>query len=212
MDTAHRSLLARPSRPIPTVYQTCHRRFQQWVRSGVFKQVLEALATDLKERGRLDLSECYIDGTFIVAKKGGSTLERPSAGRVRSSWQWQTALAFLSPYTLHLLRRMGSLAEATVVQCFVSLMRIPARLIGDRAYDSDPLDHHLAVEHGIEMIAPHRYNRRTSSTQDGRVLRRYKHRWKIESGCLHGCRISAGYRCATTIIRRISWALSSLVA
>lgn len=68
-------------------YQTCHRRFQQRVRAGVFKQVLEELATDLKERGKLDLSECYIDGTFIVAKKGGTVWERPSAGRVRSSWQ-----------------------------------------------------------------------------------------------------------------------------
>jgi hypothetical protein len=53
-------------------YQTCHRRrFLQWVRIGVFEQVLRALATDLHERGGLDLSECYIDGTFIVAKKRG---------------------------------------------------------------------------------------------------------------------------------------------
>jgi transposase len=52
-------------------YQTCHRRFQQWVRIGVFEQVLRALATDSHERGGLDLSECFIDGTFIVAKKGG---------------------------------------------------------------------------------------------------------------------------------------------
>jgi transposase len=55
----------------PPPYQTCHRRFQQWVRTGgVFEQVLRALASDLHERGGLDLSECYIDGgTFIVAKK-----------------------------------------------------------------------------------------------------------------------------------------------
>src|SRR5919108_4823268 len=53
-------------------YQTCHRRFQHWVRSGVFEQILQALASDLRERGELDLSECFIDGTFIVAKKGGS--------------------------------------------------------------------------------------------------------------------------------------------
>jgi transposase len=26
-------------------YQTCHRRFQQWVRSGVMKGILEALAS-----------------------------------------------------------------------------------------------------------------------------------------------------------------------
>jgi transposase len=52
-------------------YQTCHRRFQQWIEEGVLGKVLEALAEDLEKRGEIDLSECYIDGTFVVAKKGG---------------------------------------------------------------------------------------------------------------------------------------------
>src|SRR5438270_6240092 len=51
-------------------YQTCHRRFQQWSRDGTLRHVLEALAEDLRTRGELDLSECFIDATFIVAKKG----------------------------------------------------------------------------------------------------------------------------------------------
>lgn len=51
-------------------YQTCHRRFQHWVQDGTYERVLEALAQDLKDRGKLDLSECFIDGTFVVAKKG----------------------------------------------------------------------------------------------------------------------------------------------
>ena len=55
----------------------------------------------------------------------------------------------------------------------------PERLIGDRAYDSDPLDAELREE-GVEMIAPHRGNRKKPKTQDGRNLRRYKRRWKIE--------------------------------
>jgi transposase len=55
----------------------------------------------------------------------------------------------------------------------------PQRLIGDRAYDSDVLDAQLA-ELGIEMIAPHKSNRVRTQTQDGRALRRYKRRWKIE--------------------------------
>ena len=38
-------------------YQTCHRRFQDWVRSGILKGVLEALAEDLYVRGRLDVQE-----------------------------------------------------------------------------------------------------------------------------------------------------------
>jgi hypothetical protein len=93
----------------PSPYQTCHhRRFQQWVRTGIFEKILQALATELRERGGLDLSECYIDGTFIMAKRGGIKLEgRLSRGAKvrRSSWQYQIVLAFISPYTLRLLLR-----------------------------------------------------------------------------------------------------------
>jgi transposase len=59
------------------------------------------------------------------------------------------------------------------------LDQLPARLIGDKAYDSDPLDQKLADEYGIEMIAPNRRGRRRR-TQDGRKLRRYRRRWKVE--------------------------------
>jgi transposase len=55
----------------------------------------------------------------------------------------------------------------------------PAHLIGDKAYDSNPLDVRLA-EQGIELIAPHRANRKKLKTPDGRLLRRYKRRWKVE--------------------------------
>jgi transposase len=89
-------------------YQTCHRRFQLWVRSGVLDQILRTLAQDLHERGGLDLSECFIDGTFVVAKKGGAGWERPSGAKGRRSWQLQTVLVFLSPSTLQVLRRMKS--------------------------------------------------------------------------------------------------------
>jgi transposase len=54
----------------------------------------------------------------------------------------------------------------------------PEHLIGDNAYDSDKLDAQLR-HYGIEVIAPHRSNRRIK-TQDERCLRRYRRRWKIE--------------------------------
>ncbi len=53
-------------------------------------------------------------------------------------------------------------------------------MIGDRAYDSDPLDRLLRQNYGIELIAPHRSLRTKTFTQDGRPLRRYPRRWKIE--------------------------------
>ena len=55
---------------------------------------------------------------------------------------------------------------------------LPERLIGDKAYDSDPLDAELA-ERGIDMIAPH-HPRRRNKTQDRRKLRRYRRRWRVE--------------------------------
>src|SRR5215831_11448721 len=55
----------------------------------------------------------------------------------------------------------------------------PENLIGDRAYDSDPLDAELRKD-GIEMIAPHRSNRSKPSTQDRRRLSRYMRRWLVE--------------------------------
>jgi len=87
-------------------YQTVHRRFQNWVRAGVMENVLLAIAQDLKDRGGLDLQECFIDGTFVPAKKGGAGLGRPSAGRARKSWQLLTAMVFLSPYAQKVLPRL----------------------------------------------------------------------------------------------------------
>src|SRR5262249_55481723 len=55
----------------------------------------------------------------------------------------------------------------------------PENLIGDRAYDSDPLDEELRKD-GIEMIAPHRSNRSKPPTQDRRRLSRYMRRWLVE--------------------------------
>ena len=51
--------------------------------------------------------------------------------------------------------------------------------MGDRTYDSDKLDAELRRD-GVEMISPQRSNRRKLKTQDGRRLRRYERRWRVE--------------------------------
>ena len=56
---------------------------------------------------------------------------------------------------------------------------LPERLIGDKAYDSDPLDEALQQQ-GIEMIAPIGKIGKRKRAKDGRKLRRYKRRWKVE--------------------------------
>ena len=71
-----------------------------------------------------------------------------------------------------------TLVDKTLDACF--LEQVPEKIIGDRAYDSDKLDQKLAEERGVDLIAPHKCNRKKPATQDGRTLRRYKKRWKVE--------------------------------
>ena len=68
------------------------------------------------------------------------------------------------------------LALPTLVRMVVP--EAPQNLVGDNAYDSDQLDGELNT-FGIELISPHRSNRK-NKTQDLRRLRRYRRRWKIE--------------------------------
>ena len=61
---------------------------------------------------------------------------------------------------------------------------LPVRLIADKAYDSDPLDAELAALN-VELIAPHKRSRVKPRAQDGRKLRRYRRRWKVERFFAH---------------------------
>src|SRR5579864_1606525 len=87
-------------------YQTCHRRFQQWQRDGTLTGLLHALAEDLRARGKLDLSETFIDASFSSAKKGALLSARLAEAKAVKSWRSQTAMVFLSPAASPALRRM----------------------------------------------------------------------------------------------------------
>jgi hypothetical protein len=77
-------------------YQTCHRRFQRWVKEGVLPKVLAALRRDLERRGGIEDVESFIDGTYVPAKKGGSASANAAPGMRRNSWRLQTAMVFRS--------------------------------------------------------------------------------------------------------------------
>jgi transposase len=87
-------------------YQTCHRRFQQWVKQGIFRRIAQELVEDLNERGKIDIREAFIDGSFAPAKKGVLLSARQSVAKAPRSWQSQTLMVFLSPLTLKALRPM----------------------------------------------------------------------------------------------------------
>jgi IS5 family transposase len=52
-------------------------------------------------------------------------------------------------------------------------------VIADKGHDSDALRDELEAEQFVPII-PHRKNRVKASRNDGRRLRRYRHRWLIE--------------------------------
>jgi hypothetical protein len=77
------------------------------VEQGVFDRIIEALCRDLQDRGGIDLSECFIDGTFSLAKKGGYLWERLSVVKAPGSWQSQmlVVLFYLSQSSLPALMK-----------------------------------------------------------------------------------------------------------
>lgn len=83
-----------PSRYPP--YQTCHRRFQTWIRQDVLPNVLAALRRDLETRGGIEDVEGFIDGTYVPAKKGGPASGNAAPAMRQRSWQLQTAMVFRS--------------------------------------------------------------------------------------------------------------------
>ena len=158
---------------------TVHRWFQKWVTEGGFENVMRAAGRCVEEGEGYRVYECYIDGTFCKARGGGDGIGCTKAGKgvkimiVVDARGWPMAVDTMSasPHESQLVQRMFD---------FMLSSRMPERLIGDKAYDSDPLDASLA-EQGIELIAPHRGNRKPENvTQDGRPLRRYQRRWTVE--------------------------------
>jgi len=73
---------------------TCWRRLARWEEEGVWVRAWRCFLDILHERRRLDWEECFADGSFAPAKKGGAASERPSAARVRSGWWWSMAKEF----------------------------------------------------------------------------------------------------------------------
>ncbi|HYD92032.1 MAG TPA: IS5 family transposase [Flavobacterium sp.] len=165
-----------PQKYVP--YQTCHRYFQKWCMSGLWNKILWRIAEDLRDRGKIDLTECFIDGTFATAKKGALVFGKTKKGKGTKIM----AIADASGIPVSIWVGAANTHECKLVEKTIDAKFVkgrPQKLIGDMAYDSDPLDARLR-KRKIKMIAPHKRNRKKKATQDGRTLRKYKRRWKIE--------------------------------
>jgi transposase len=158
---------------------TVHRWFKKWVDEGVFEHIMRDAGRCVEELGGYRLYECFVDGTFSKARGGGDGIGCTKAGngvkimlRVDArGLPVAVSTCSASPHESQLVQELFD---------FMLTSQPPVRLIGDKAYDSDALDEEMA-ERGVEMIAPHRCNRKAENkTQDGRPLRRYKRRWTVE--------------------------------
>ena len=87
-------------------YQTCHRRFQKWSSDGTLAAILRNLAEDLRDRGKLDLTEAYIDGSHAGAKKRDLWLGELGGVGLPRSWPYVTAMVFRSPFGLKVVKDM----------------------------------------------------------------------------------------------------------
>ena len=86
-------------------YQTCHRRFQQWVQAGKLERILRVLAQELQTRGKLNFEEAFIDASFTGAKKGALRSGLPNAAKARKFSLSPMIAVFLSPLVSRALRR-----------------------------------------------------------------------------------------------------------
>lgn len=156
-----------------------HRWYKYCVEAGVFENIVHSAGRLVEERDGYRLYECFIDETFSKARGGGEGVGSTKAGRgVKIMIQVDARglpvsvdTTSTSPHESKLVQRLFD---------FMLSAELSDRIIGDKAYDSDILDAELDAS-GVELIAPHRCNRKKENkTQDGRALRRYKRRWTVE--------------------------------
>jgi hypothetical protein len=114
-----------------------------------------------------------------IRKKGAILSARKRLTKATRSWRLQTLLVFLSSLSYKALYPHEiKLVEASIKIRFIKT--VSKRMIGDKAYDSDPVDQRLLKEHGTELIALKKANRKRPKAQNRNLLNRYKRRWKVE--------------------------------
>jgi DDE family transposase len=132
------AILVRSAESLSTLIRPVIAAFQHWQRSGLLLRLLQKLAEDLRDRGKLDLSEAFVDASFSSAKERGSAIGPTRRGK------GSKIMAISDGHGLPLAVHVASasphetrLVEATRENRFFA--DLPERLIGDHAYDSDPL-------------------------------------------------------------------------
>ena len=121
-----------------------------------------------------------------LGEKGGSDVGKTKRGK---GSKWMVVVDGQGiPLGIHVTS--ATPAEVNLVEATLNTIRVPRvgrgrprqnpeRLIGDRGYDSEGLRRRL-WQRGITPILPYRWWTKRRHFEDGRWLRRCRHRWKIE--------------------------------
>ena len=123
---------------------------------------------------------------FLPGEKRGSAVGKTKRGKGTKCM----VLADGQGIPLGVLLASASPHEVTLAEPTLQQVRVPRRqrgrprmrpqrIVADKAYDSDPLRKRLR-RRGIDLIVPYRFWKRKQPFYDGRKLRRYRRRWKIE--------------------------------
>jgi len=177
MDFAHWSALERFAsavRLVPDRAPAFPKLGQEW---GDGKSAADAGQTP-QGRRRIGFERVFCGRDVCSGQKRGRLVGKTKRGKGTKIM----GIADRAGLPIALRTESASPAEVKLVEQTLEeriVPEVPQRLIGDKAYDSDKLDERLMQNYGTEMIAPHRENRRVQ-TQDGRPLRRYLRRWKVE--------------------------------
>ncbi len=142
----------------------------------VVSQTVGGVPPYIEPDGAHRLARVFRRRELCFRKKGGDKVGKTKRGK-GTKWMLVTdkngipvgaLLDSATPAEVRLAERL-SLAVRGTPQC----------LIADRGYDSNRFRMFLSAQ-GIEPIIPAREKNRKATHQDGRKLRRYRHRWIVE--------------------------------
>jgi transposase len=159
---------------------TCHYWLKKWSEDGTFEAMHHLFVDLAAEAGILDLNDAFIDATFVRSKGGHDEVGKTKCGKGSK----MMAIVDKNGLPVGISIHSASPHEATLVEetlDMIPLAKKPKNLIGDKAYDSDPLDASLEQQ-GIHMISPHKKNRVKQQTQCSEELQeKYPKRHLIEN-------------------------------
>jgi transposase len=164
---------------------TCWRRLRDWQKLGIWDRIWRKLLQLLDEQDKLDLSQVYLDGSFVPAKRGGDEIGTTKIGK--GSKIMLVAERNGVPIGLHVTSAQPH--ELRLAEKALASIRIPGKrgrpkkrfgeLVADRAYHSQEFRRFLR-KRGIKVTIPVKKNTKKKKGRPMALGDGYKQRWKIE--------------------------------